>query len=91
MSSVERNRRWREKKRKQAEELLGKKCFFCSRTNNLVYHQIMGKKHRHDITAYYVIKDPNSFARLCHPCHRAVHWLMDMFKWSWEDINKNLK
>ncbi|MBS3155459.1 hypothetical protein J4404_03095 [Candidatus Woesearchaeota archaeon] len=82
---------WRQKKNKEAENLLGYKCFFCHRTTNLVYHKKDGTKHRHDHTASFVLKDPTSFVRLCHPCHRAVHWMMENFKWSWNMINQNLK
>lgn len=91
MDKVEYNRRWRQKIRLEAEKLLGDKCFFCSRNKNLTYHEIRGRKHRHDVTAMFVVKNPGDFVRLCHPCHRAVHWMMEKFEWMWEDINKHLK
>ncbi|MDP3728159.1 MAG: hypothetical protein Q8R18_01760 [bacterium] len=84
-------KRWRDKKRKEAEKLLGNKCYFCNRNKNLVYHEKKGRKHSHDQTAVLVVKNPQSFVRLCHPCHRAVHWLMEKFEWQWEKITENLK
>ena len=69
-------RAWRKKRSDQAEALLGKKCYFCPREKNLVYHEKQGRKHLHYHTASLVLKNPNSFVRLCHPCHRAVHCLV---------------
>lgn len=33
----------------------------------------------------------NEYVRLCAPCHKAVHWVMDHFGFDWDQIVEQLQ
>lgn len=84
-------RKWKQRKRDEAEKILGDKCFFCTRTNNLCYHKKDNEYHCSSLSAALVLKNPEKWVRLCHPCHRAVHWIYEFFAWDWDTIVKKWK
>ena len=85
-------RKWRARKKAEAQSLVGNKCFFCGTERNLVFHEKQGRKHSSDsgVTAGLVLKNPDAFAVVCkYPCHTGVHFCMEFFGISWEDIVEN--
>lgn len=83
--------RWKKcvrEKRKIADDLLGNECVFCGRTRDerkLLYHKKDGQHHSCN-SFYLVIKNPDDWALLCYPCHGGVHWLMEVWRLSWDEI-----
>lgn len=84
------SKRYKEKKRDEADDLLGNECFFCGRTRDegkLLYHKKDGQPHSYTCeAAHLVIKNPDDWALVCHfPCHHGVHWCLEVWKLSWEE------
>lgn len=82
-------------KEKVADDLLGNACFFCGRTKGerkLVRHKRDGQPHQRNSVAGLVIKNPDDWALLCSfPCHIGVHWCMEVWRLSWDEIVKVFK
>lgn len=86
LNSKDYNNKWRNKKRREAEEVFGRECKLCHGKVNLCYHKKDGKPHIHWLACILALKNPNDWVRLCYPCHKSVHWCMKHFKMSWEEI-----
>lgn len=80
------SKKWRENKRKEADKVFGINCSLCNSNNNTCLHEKSGKPHNRNCTANKALKNPEKWARLCYPCHKAVHWNMKHFHMTWEDI-----
>jgi hypothetical protein len=84
--------KWRKIKRQQDKlrigELIGYGCIFCGTKKNPQTHKTDGKKHgfSNHVTLQDVIDNPKDFVRLCHTCHRSVHWVMKYCNMTWKDI-----
>ena len=83
-------RKYRQRIREEADKIFGKKCYICDRERRLVFHKKDGEKHQHTLTALLALKNPEEYVKLCEWCHKAVHWLMEWFDMTWEDIIKKL-
>lgn len=83
--------RVRKARRQHIGQELGIACCICGKTDvNLATHRKDGKPHkrlscqgigwiRTEVTAA-------NYARLCYPCHKGVHWVMDFLDMSWDDV-----
>jgi len=65
-------------------DALGISCLFCQSQKYLRCHEIHGKTHT--ISPWFIKNNLKDFVRLCHDCHRHVHWDMKYLHLTWEDI-----
>lgn len=74
-----------------SNRLLETTCTICgSSTRRMVCHEIRGTSHRKfslmGINEFTSLMKSGNFVRLCFICHKHVHWSMDFYGYSWEDI-----
>jgi len=88
------NKRYRENLKRKIDNLLGTKCVICGeKRKRMVAHEIYGNSHEGGGVKMKldVIKRPEDFRRLCSVCHKGVHWVMEFFNMTWEEILEKLK
>ena len=80
---------WKDK----VNSLLGTKCIICGSTSHLICHKKDGEKHHGYCGTLFVdaITNPNEFVRVCYGCHKGIHWSMQWFNMSWEQIISNIE
>lgn len=90
--SRESSRKYEVKRKLEARNLLGDKCFFCSKDRRLHFHKKDGQNHRGIPAFLEVRKKPEAWILLCAvPCHKVVHWMMKFLDISWEQIEKRYR
>lgn len=77
---------YRIQKRREAVKLLGNQCFICGSKKSLACHNKLGTPHHTSQTYVLVVKNPERFVRLCRKCHNGIHWVMERFNMTWEEI-----
>jgi len=86
------NKEYRQRVREKANQVFGKKCFFCGHeVGRMPLHNKKGEKHPTDLTAREALKNPEDWVRLCKHCHRGVHFSMNILEMDWEQIVKLAK
>jgi hypothetical protein len=83
------NHNHRKREKEGIGKILGCECMFCKSIKNPQTHKVDGKPHemnRKTVQLAEVVKNPQMFVRLCHLCHKAVHWNMKYLGMTWEDI-----
>jgi len=80
------NKEWRWRIRRKADEVFGTKCFFCENRKKLTLHNKKGERHPTWLTARLALRNPIEWVRLCHKCHRGVHFCMEAMGMDWEEI-----
>lgn len=86
-------RRWKRRQRKKGIELLGGKCFFCGKDDDVrfIFHRKDGQSHRKWNVAVLVLKNPEEWVLVCAGmCHGATHFCMNHLGMSWEEIEKGV-
>lgn len=79
---------WFQKNRREVLKLLGDDCLFCDYLGiNVVVHRKDGKVHKWS-KILDTLKNIDDYALLCPFCHKVVHWIMEQFGFSWEQIIK---
>ena len=86
MKKAESEKRWRDKKRQEADRVFGTACFLCKGIVRPGLHKKDGEEHQTWCTAVEALKEPEKWVRLCYPCHKAVHWCMEHLGLTWEQI-----
>lgn len=85
-------KRWRTNVQKRAEVLLGSSCKICGNNiRKLSYHRKSGEEHSTTFTSALVVKSPEEYIRLCEWCHRGIHFLMNILKWNWNQIENLIR
>ena len=85
---IQQSKESEQRRKVRASSLVGNICFFCSSTKNLLFHEITGQDHSGKNTITLVLKNPEKFRRLCIPCHKGVHFCMEILNLSWKEIEK---
>jgi len=87
-----------QKKRKLIDEVFGKECHVCHKSENKVIciHKKDGQPHKKlkqmnlaDIR-YLIENNKDEYVALCALCHTSAHWCMNNLGMNWEDIDKAL-
>ena len=80
------------KQREKMEKLLGKQCVVCSGLTNLCCHKIDLAEHKKPSNDGFkdVIKNPETYLRLCYACHKGIHFAIEYLNLSWEYIKSQL-
>jgi predicted HNH restriction endonuclease len=71
------------------DKLFGSSCAICGsslKAKSLPIHEKNGLNH----LEREALKRPEDFVRLCIICHKGVHWCMEQFGMSWDDILEHL-
>lgn len=89
------NKKHFEKRRTLLIKAFGNECFLCNqKKKKLIIHRKDGKKHvnfwaiKMEKLINHIKNHKDEYVKLCYTCHLNVHWLMNIFKMSWEDIIK---
>jgi len=80
---------WDNNARGEADKIFGTVCFICGKPPKNYRHALHrkdGTEHPDTNTAALAIKEPEKWVRLCYHCHIGVHFCMEFFGWSWEEI-----
>lgn len=86
------SRNTRIKRKNLIEESLGKNCFICGDDGRISFasHRKDGLKHKKfsssTLNEIQIELQSLEYVRLCYRCHKCVHWLMDYFNMSWNNI-----
>lgn len=83
---IDYKKKWLQRKREEGNKVFGTICFLCGGNVNLCLHEKSGTPHQRSCTERIALKNPDQWVKLCYPCHKAVHWCMEHFKMSWEEI-----
>jgi len=80
---------WHVKHRKKALSVLGENCKICGykgvKSHSMIIHRKGGKPHcTSDLLG--IIRNINDYVLLCCPCHKAVHWILKYFGFTWEQV-----
>lgn len=84
-------REYRAKVYAERDRVFGMKCKICGHEKNLDLHRKSGESHQASFEWIRVaIKHPNEWVRLCNKCHTGSHFCMDVFGWTWDDIEMHI-
>lgn len=79
--------------REEALNLFGNCCYFCSKGKDkrrLEFHKKDGNSHPLP-SAILALKSPNEWTLLCRPCHKGVHFCMEILEMTWDEIELYFK
>ena len=76
------------------DKIFGTECKICGKTRDLVIHKKDGMEHDRDFLwrkGNLESVNPNEWVALCISCHRGTHWMMQTYRYEWDDIESHLK
>lgn len=89
---LECQRRYKGHRKQVIKEAFGTKCFFCNRGHQMTVHRKDGKNHKKlsDMSlkelGSLIKNEKDKYILLCYGCHKAIHWVMENFGFTWEQI-----